>query len=1117
MASNRNTQITPARNQLDPLGSFYQAKMRYQQIAGAVNGDNVDPHLQAYSLRLDDTPDVLWNLGGREVGDEVSFPRSAESQFDNFVRSTTKSPSRLLNQRSSYQNSGAQQPYEDYVYLDGASEAVITSLPNKLAESLIYSSNKIVEELREGLINQQGNRAFGDTFPRGEINPQTYELNELQEHLRDLAVNQMAVLRFVDRLFDLTTDRMDETVRRRIYDRFVTDASEQEPRRSILDGVFQFGRPTENFLDVVHWFLNTTEGRELYDRRVFYPDASTSSIEIIYHFRITQALLPEIPTEILKGILTNPTMARNTCIRYKSESAFVRDYFTYQEWNSDAFRNMAADSVRPVYNYFIPGYERLISGSVGEGVPEAALPNSYIRNLNARRNLYPNPGGWSTQATLDSLITESSLNGPQFYETYTRILPTAKQNEVETAANLARLILVPASNGGILEQDLGTTAPMSIQVSFRRSPWDTTLQSIASQGTSLPILRILAEGYGSEGDDKLVYFSQYISTENGVQGMIPVTENFLTFNARDVFRRPTQGALADTPFVVLSTSPINVKQRSANGISLPQTDSDNQKCLSTSQVMEAKAARNADRAYNRILNGEAMPSVALAYGLTKKTKANNEVIQTIMFGNGAGSLNTTYIDTQVKYDTEYIYELDEFSLVYSPSYSVGVVCQNYPIWLMEQYMNISQQGYLGVWTGGMLTAEEKTPQLLFEMYVKEYPAPKIVRLPVHDTKDMGDGVDFDTGGYESGLLGTAYSPVKILDRPPSPPTLEMLPLQGVDSQINVHVNTRAGSFIGNNALEAVSIGGQEDIFDSLYRYQRNNLNFTLPEGFLEFKPEGKADIRNIVLYRTTQIDLNVDTYNEIYKSFEETKPGVTVRRYTTSPSDILEENIGITPVLSYDLTDNIDPNTNYYYTCTIEDRHGNVSNPSTIFRVRIVSDKGLMIPEIDTVIPKRIRPQVPTKNLTRYLQIDASNIQSFPYFELGPDNSIISAPNIASHLGNSIEDKAFIIRLTSKDTGRIFDIKLGFEVKYGDEDESPAEAEQQGAGRPGGQEAPPAEEQAAEEEEQQEAGELVHDNWEDMQRRHNEQQQQQEEEEEEEEEDDDEYADVYGLEGLEDL
>ena len=195
MSLNRNTQITPARGQLDALASYYQAKMRYQQIGGAVNGNNVDPHLQVYSLRREGTPDVLWNLGGRVVNDQVVFPNSSESSFDNFVRSTTQSPVRLFQQSNRYSNSGAQQPYEDYVFFDGASQAEVTSLPNKLADSLLFSSMKIIEELEEGATN------FGQTFPLGEINPQVYELNELQEHFRNMPSNREGVRRFVDRLY----------------------------------------------------------------------------------------------------------------------------------------------------------------------------------------------------------------------------------------------------------------------------------------------------------------------------------------------------------------------------------------------------------------------------------------------------------------------------------------------------------------------------------------------------------------------------------------------------------------------------------------------------------------------------------------------------------------------------------------------------------------------------------------------------------------------------------------------------------------------------------------------------------------------------------------------------
>ena len=1100
MASNRNTQISPASNQLDPLASYYQYKFRYQQIAGAVNGENVDPHLQAYSLREDDASDVLWNLGGRLVGDRVEFPAATEASFDSFVRSTTQSFPGLFSQ---FLAQGDALPYEDFVFIDGAGEnsAVTTSLPNKFASALLFSSQKIVDELVEGLDN------FGQAFPLGQIDPQTYELNELQEHLRNIPTNSFAVRRFIDRLYRHISDEN----RTNLYDRFSSDIDGSGPQRRVIDGTQQefgiTGRVTENFLDVLQYYIKGGGIIEFSFRtQQQYSGDDEALVRQLYHFRMVQALLPEIPKNLVKQVLTTVTMPKNTCIRYQSDSAFVRTQHTYKSWDSDAFNGMAGDYVRPRYSFYVPGYEKLISGSVGEGIPEAALPNSYIRNLYFRQPNAEYLPQITAQATLDSKVVSRSTQGVGFYSDYTRLVPTANQNQVNVSAELGSLLLVPSNAGSFLEERRAIPAPMSIEVAFRRSTWDSTAQDMNDRGTSLPILRFLGECYGSpfqppadipsKESQPLVYSSQYI-VSFGIQTMSPIVQNFEVFDARSVFRQPVTGRPLSRKFIVLSENPAGaeVHQRFENGAPLQQTFGDREKSLATAQIMEAKAARNADRAYTRILNGEAMPSVALAYGLTKKTKDDNVILQTVMIGNGAGSLNTSYFDTQIKYNTEYVYELDEFSLVYSPEYSVGITCPNYPIWLMEQYLNIGRDGYLGVWTGDTLTQQERTPELLFEMFVKEYPAPKIVRLPVHDRRESED---LSVGGFNSGFAGTFYPSVKVMDRPPSPPSLEMFPLRGVDSQIKVHVNTNAGSFIGDNALDAVVIGGRESEFAELYRYQKKYLNFELPEGSLEFQPEGRQEIRNISLYRTTAIDINVDKYNDIYKSFNEADPTVTVRRYSTDPSEILEENIGIQEVLSYDITDNILPNVNYYYTCTIEDHHGHVSNPGAIFRVRLVSDKGLMIPEIDSVVPKRRRPQTPTKDLTRYLQIDASNIQSFPYFEMGSDGNIIAAPNIASHLGKSLEDKAFIVRLTSKDTGRIFDIKIGFEIKYdGEEDEQDGEPSQQGGGRPVA-DPPPVEEPAQDEEENEGPPPAEdHNDWDDMQQQHEEQGEEQAEEDDE--------------------
>jgi hypothetical protein len=133
-------------------------------------------------------------------------------------------------------------------------------------------------------------------------------------------------------------------------------------------------------------------------------------------------------------------------------------------------------------------------------------------------------------------------------------------------------------------------------------------------------------------------------------------------------------------------------------------------------------------------------------------------------------------------------------------------------------------------------------------------------------------------------------------------------------------------------------------------------------------------------------------------------------------------------VSSYDILENISSNINYYYTCVVEDMHGNVSNPSIIYRVRLLADNGLIIPEIDTVLPLGLKPQTPSKNLTQHISIKASDIQSLPVV-ISDNDVAIQELSLGKHLGKSIEGQSYIVRLTSKDTGRKFDIKLNFVVR----------------------------------------------------------------------------------------
>ena len=73
-----------------------------------------------------------------------------------------------------------------------------------------------------------------------------------------------------------------------------------------------------------------------------------------------------------------------------------------------------------------------------------------------------------------------------------------------------------------------------------------------------------------------------------------------------------------------------------------------------------------------------------------------------------------------------------------------------------------------------------------------------------------------------------------------------------------------------------------------------------------------------------------------------------------------------------------------------------------------------------------ITMQKPSKKFARYLQIGASDIQTDPINRPNDDGDIEGIRNLGTEIGESIAQKDFIVRLTSRDTGRKFDIKLSF-------------------------------------------------------------------------------------------
>ena len=448
------------------------------------------------------------------------------------------------------------------------------------------------------------------------------------------------------------------------------------------------------------------------------------------------------------------------------------------------------------------------------------------------------------------------------------------------------------------------------------------------------------------------------------------------------------------------------------------------------------------------LRGPATPSEALAYKIIKKNQ-DGAVMQEIYVANGLlgnpGNNQSRdrmfeYIDSQVKYDTSYTYDLYEYRIVYTTNYrSIILPAPRNRTFRLPSWMHV------GVGDESQIDLEEFNPPaedaerelepfddarnrmagfdpVAFDSYSVSSPSIHLYEVPIYQSslyKDKIRRTRTPLTGYWM-PNGRYYTPTKILDYPPPPPDLTVYPLKGNYRQVKVGVDLSVGEFTQDGALRTIDV--EPGDHSSQWWYQHHLEYFPLRRGFLQFKNESLTEIVRVKIMRTTHLNTAVVSYKDLYASFNKEENADVVTYDLTKNPQMVESEL----VASYDLTDDIDPNVRYYYTCVAYDVHGNVSNPSPIKEVRLVYDKGKCLPQIEEYKFVPVSRKVPTRKFTRYLQIGPSDIQSDPINKVDDDGESHGIRNLGSEIGKSIANKDFIVRLTSRDTGRKFDIKLSF-------------------------------------------------------------------------------------------
>ena len=138
--------------------------------------------------------------------------------------------------------------------------------------------------------------------------------------------------------------------------------------------------------------------------------------------------------------------------------------------------------------------------------------------------------------------------------------------------------------------------------------------------------------------------------------------------------------------------------------------------------------------------------------------------------------------------------------------------------------------------------------------------------------------------------------------------------------------------------------------------------------------------------------------------------------------------------------DTLEPNTKYYYVFRSVDIHGNISNPTDVYEVELVFNSGVVYPVIKVVdFEMDVDLQVvKNKPMRRFIQIIPSLMQSKLNIVdtqiggtiHGEQTTLHKFPSFGDAFGSPSKPKKFKIRITSKSTGRKFDLNLRVVHKY---------------------------------------------------------------------------------------
>ena len=242
----------------------------------------------------------------------------------------------------------------------------------------------------------------------------------------------------------------------------------------------------------------------------------------------------------------------------------------------------------------------------------------------------------------------------------------------------------------------------------------------------------------------------------------------------------------------------------------------------------------------------------------------------------------------------------------------------------------------------------------------------------------------------------------VMDDPPVSPDVNIIPYKGYNSEMLFFFNGGIGDYM----LDPIIIEpGDKEKIDTLRKakdYAENEK--------IRFKSDDHSGFFQV--FRT-------DIWPRSYSDFT----GKLIAAVETDVSKLSFQKASNAAYIDY-----INPNKWYYYCFRTIDFHGHISNPSELFRIKLVDERGTVFPIIEECDFNRQIEKINYKPMRKYLFIKPKLSQTVVNEQKSGIENLESVKDVRDiQLGlmdETVFGKDYLIRLTSKQSGKTIEFKI---------------------------------------------------------------------------------------------